>query len=249
MLSTRLGLLAYLLAPNHWTWPRLTVAERGRLEVGNRRHNQRTHADGQVWQGEALRGWLARMQPASVLEVGPGAGFFTRRIVEAPSVQRYVGVDLQPQALSLPARLSTRLITGTVAHVPRETFDAIVLGNVVHHVPDRVALFRALRTHARAHAALWAVDPTHSLWRLRKILRKAVTRGHLAREVAALQAGTFGTHNMVSRGEYRRVLEATGWQPTRWTWHDTGRLRLGHWTAQALIVEAVVLESRHRCSS
>src|SRR4051794_40254050 len=96
LLSSRVGLAIYKLLPNHWSWRLLNDRERTRILAANVVHNttRPDYADPRQYQGgvnfdsegdrrATARGrlvadFLDRRQPERVLEVGPGAGFYTR---------------------------------------------------------------------------------------------------------------------------------------------------------------------------
>ena len=244
LLASRPGLAAYMLLPNNWSWKLLSTSERARVLAGNVDHNttRADYADPTKYQdgvnfdtvadrhasprGKILAEFLDRNRPARVLEVGPGAGFYTRLIVEHPAVREYVGVDvnrafldyLRPRLAAI-AGLNVTLIAGRLDSVAVEA-DAAVLMSAVHHIPDRVQLFQQLHQLLRPQGAVLAIDPTHYILRLRKLLRKCRTRGYLA---AKLREQSVATHNMCRLGEYRAVARRTGFEITRAIYQDQPR--------------------------
>lgn len=228
LLRSRVGLAVYRLLPNHWSWPLLTAAERARVIAADIAHNtlRPDYADPALYQGgqnfdtvtdrratprgKLIGQFLDRVRPAHVLEVGPGAGFYTNLIVTHPAVREYTAVDLNPAFLEyLRPRiesmgLPSHFIHGTLADVSTSV-DAALLISTVHHVPDRVALFRQIRQSLAPGGAVLAVDPSHYLLQLRKVWRKAWTPGYLAE---AIRTGSVSTHNMCTLGEYRAVARA-----------------------------------------
>jgi 2-polyprenyl-3-methyl-5-hydroxy-6-metoxy-1,4-benzoquinol methylase len=276
LLSSRLGLACYLLLPNRWGWACLSRLEGARVDRGNEFHNTQRpdYADPAKYQGgigfdtltshrarnrEQVQAFLDRVQPEAVLEIGPGSGYLTRIIATHPSVRRYVAVDIngaflddiRPRLSALCGALSTDFITGTVADAPLEPFDAVVMCSVVHHIPDRDALFSALAARLRPGGHVLAIDPTHYLLRLRKIFCKIMTPGHLAHQLELVQQSEFSTHAMCQLGEYRAIAAHTGFkllrvefseQPRRMArWHARG-LPLGvlwRWSSQEILVDCV----------
>ena len=242
LLSSRVGLLLYLVLPNHWVWHLLSRAERARILEGNRRHNTERpdYADPSQYQGGVgfdsaedprraahrrfLTDVLDKQRPASVLEIGPGSGHLTRMFVEYPGVTRYVGVDindafldhLRPHLASITRPgFSFDLVHGTVDDAPRESFDAIVLCSAVHHIPDRRELFAALAARLSSTGVIAAIDPTHYLGRLRKMLRKASKPAYLATKLREALESRLSTHAMCTLAEYRAVARQTGLAITR----------------------------------
>ena len=164
--------------------------------------------------GRILGEFLDRVQPAHVIEVGPGAGFYTRLIVSHPAVREYTAVDLNPAFLEyLRPRIGSAGVRSHIVHgtIDRLTTcaDAALLISTVHHVPDRVALFMDLERNLAPGGAVLAIDPPHYLLQLRKIWRKCLTRGYLA---TALATGNLSTHNMCTLSEYRRIVRRTGFE-------------------------------------
>ena len=118
LLSSRLGLALYFLLPNRWCWACLSQEERSRIDAGNEHHNnyRPDYADpNQYQQGlgfdsaessrrhrdrHRLVNFLDRLQPRSVLEIGPGSGHLTRVVVEHPAVHRYTAVDINNNFLT-----------------------------------------------------------------------------------------------------------------------------------------------------
>lgn len=230
MLDSRLGLAFYRTLPNHWSWRLLSARDRAKIIAADVAHNtmRPDYADPSLYSGgrnfdsdgdrrDTERGrqigeFLDRVQPAHVLEVGPGAGYYTRMIVSHPAVREYTAVDLNPAFLDYlkprlePLPIVTHFVHGTMADVKVKA-DAALLLSTVHHVPDRVALFQNLQRCLVPGGAILAIDPAHYLLQLRKLWRKCLTRGYLA---AAIQNGNVSTHNMCTLSEYRFVARHTG---------------------------------------
>ena len=204
--------------------------------------------------------FLDRVRPTSVVEVGPGSGYLTRTIVEHPAVKRYVAVDINGAFLkylspwlhrvSKPG-FSYELLTGTIGDLHEHSFDAAVLMSVVHHIPDRVSLFSELGTRLRRPGHILAIDPTHYLLRLHRLLRKISERGYLSHHFAEARAGKLSTHAMCQLAEYRAVTRRTGFRLARVVYADhPSKVRrlaargvplgpLWRWTSQEIAVECV----------
>ena len=276
LLSSRAGLFLYLVLPNHWVWALLSSEERARVKAGDRYHNTQRpdYADPSRYHGgvgfgavcdasqegrrRQLLDFLDRTRPANVLEVGPGSGYLTKPIVEYPTVKSYVAVDVNPAFLEYlkphleavsRAGLSFDLVHGSPSDVPQWKFDAIVLCSVVHHVPDRDLLFRALAERLADHGRIFAVDPTHYALRIVKMLRKTLAPGYLARQLQDAREGRLSTHAMCQLGEYQVVTRRAGLDITRASFGDQpARVRrwrsagvplgpLWRWTSQEMTLE------------
>ncbi len=277
LLESRAGICLYLLLPRHWVWTLLSDEERALVESGNRYHDTHradfvrpeTYCHGHGFDSEVADEWrerqarvidfLDRVRPARVLEVGPGSGHLTRTIVTHPAVRRYVGVDINPAFIEYLAPrlerlnrrgLSFELIAGEVADVAEtERFDAVILLSTVHHIPDRVAFFAALKQRLRSTGRIFACDPTHYLLRWRHLLRKVRRPGYLREHLESARQGRLGTHAMCQWAEYCAVSRRTGLQILRCVFSDRpGRVErwrrsgvplgpLGRWFAQEITVE------------
>jgi SAM-dependent methyltransferase len=282
LLSSRVGLAIYKLLPNRLAWACLSEKERACVARGNVFGNTRRadYADPAQYQAgvgfdtldghrlrnrHQLQAFLDRVRPASVLEVGPGSGYLTRMIVTYPTVQRYVGTDINgafldyihPRVTALRPDLSTDFVEGTVADVPAELFDAAVLCSVVHHIPDRDALFREVGARLRSGGRVLAVDPTHYVLQILKIIRKISKPGNLARQLDEIRRCEYGTHTMCQLAEYRAIAAQTGFKVTRVEfseqprrleqWRKRGRPvgPLWRWMAQEILVECERMPDRH----
>lgn len=278
LLSSRLGIALYLLLPNRLVWSCLSREDQVRVHQGDVYQNTHRpdYANPNQYQNGTgfdsppavrrtrhrleLLDFLNRLQPSSVIEVGPGSGHLTRAIVEFPSVHRYVAVDLNRAFLEhLQPRLervakpgfSFGLVWGTIESVREERFDAAVLVSSVHHIPDRLALFQALAGCLRHQGRVIAIDPTHYLLRLRKVLRKVTSSGYLAKQLEAATRNQLSTHAMCQLGEYRAVTRRTGLAIARVEFFNqprkVSRLRaigipLGpfwRWMSQEMVIECV----------
>ena len=230
LLDSRIGFAIYRLLPNNWSWALLSDAERARVLAANVTDNttRPDYADPLQYQGglnfdsnadrlATARGrlvsdFLDRVQPARVLEVGPGAGFYTRLIVTHSAVREYTAVDLNAAFLDfLRPRLArtsvtSRLIHGTMVDATMSV-DAAVLISSVHHIPDRVRLFQQIRRCLAPGGSVLAIDPPHYLLQMRKIWRKCRIPGNLA---ARVRTQNVGTHNMCTLAEYKAIARKTG---------------------------------------
>jgi len=111
---------------------------------------------------------LAEVNPARVLEVGPGKGELAARIALELGVE-VIGVDQSERMVELTRGRGVEAIVGDIQTLPFEdgTFDAAVAAWMLYHVPDvdrAVAeLFRILRLGGRLVAV------TNSAWNLAEL--------------------------------------------------------------------------------
>ncbi len=109
----------------------------------------------------------------TVLEPGPGVGFFTLELARRVGPGgRVVAVDLQPRMLAglrrraeragLLARIETRVASDGSLGVAdlAGAVDFVLLFAVVHEVPDRARLFAELRATLAPGAAVLVAEPS-----------------------------------------------------------------------------------------
>jgi len=79
--------------------------------------------------------WIDRQQPESVLEVGTATGYLSAEITKRGCV--VTGIEQDPEMARIAAHHCHRMIVGDVEQLDYsnlETYDAIVLGDVVEHL-------------------------------------------------------------------------------------------------------------------
>lgn len=111
-------------------------------------------------------------RPGHLLELGPAEGVMTELL--APHFERMTLVDGSEQFC---ASLRSRFPTATVVHslfeefAPSDLFDTIVLGHVLEHVDDAVALLSSVRKYLRPGGVICAAVPnSRSLHRQAAVL-------------------------------------------------------------------------------
>jgi len=119
----------------------------------------------------------------------------------------------------------------------------------VHHIPDRDILFRALAERLAAHGRILAIDPTHYLLRIAKMLRKTLAPGYLSHQLQDAREARLSTHAMCQLAEYYVITRRAGLQVTRACFGDQpARVRrwrsaglplgpLWRWSSQEMTVE------------
>jgi len=112
-----------------------------------------------------------------LLDLGCGAGANARRIRELCPGAYLAGVEPNPAAAKLAADACDEVFEGTVANWldgPRLTrFDAVILSDLLEHLPDPVALLRRLLATPALDAAAWFISvPNYAVWynRLRTVV-------------------------------------------------------------------------------
>jgi SAM-dependent methyltransferase len=93
---------------------------------------------------ESIKALLARMAPASVLDIGPGAGKYGRIVNdlrrEGTKIARLVALEIDPQYIEQfeLGKIYDEVRCGSAADLPDgrsdEAFDLVILGDVLEHL-------------------------------------------------------------------------------------------------------------------
>lgn len=118
---------------------------------------------------QLIERWLAKLRPASALEVGCGRGNLSARI--APHVGRLTAFDVSPEATRI-ARATCASHQGVdvaladIEHLPfRERFDVVIVAEVLEHLDDAPAALRASVEQLSEAGRLIVTVPAHqSMW-------------------------------------------------------------------------------------
>jgi ubiquinone/menaquinone biosynthesis C-methylase UbiE len=114
---------------------------------------------------------VAEVRPARVLEVGCGTGDFAVR-VKAELAPELIAIDFSPRMVELTAARGVDARVGDVQALDfeDESFDCVVAGWVLYHVPalEQAILEcrRVLRPGGTLVAATLGMDNLHDLWEL-----------------------------------------------------------------------------------
>jgi SAM-dependent methyltransferase len=195
--------------------------------------NPSWHVEDSAWKATRILELMRdeRLEPATVAEVGCGAGEVLRQLhEELGDGVRFVGYDVSPQAIELARSRSAprlRFELRDIREDAGESFDLILLIDVIEHVQDYFGLLRAVREragHCILHipldlSALTAARP-HSL------VEAYDSLGHVhffAKETALrmlAEAGfevtkwrytkVFETHRSAERARLRVLTQARG---------------------------------------
>jgi SAM-dependent methyltransferase len=98
---------------------------------------------------------------AELLDIGCGTGWM------ADHFPRYTGIDGSPEAVAAATERRRNVILGDVDRplpFPDDSFDAIVMKDLLEHVADPVALVREARRVLRAGGLVFASSPDAQRW-------------------------------------------------------------------------------------
>ncbi len=242
MLKNKLGILQYLFWRGDKFWEKLSEEEKQTIKRANLWFNVERDdyknpqnygtgriEGGEVWdskedrlvlvRGKILNEVLEKERPETVLEIGPGPGFFTKLVCQKQFVKRYVGLDIAQSFLDyLSVRLhylknekinfSFELLNGDFCQTDfKEKFDFILLISTAHHIPNRVELFKKLSSALKPNGAILSIDPSHYLPRWVNLLKKIPT---YLKKSYYLNVENLSTHHMLTLGEYKNLAKLSG---------------------------------------
>lgn len=100
----------------------------------------------------------------AIVDLGIGTGALSSRCLTAAPRARTIGIDIDPEILTMAARRlgdRARFVTGSFLRAPLSPCDAVVTSFALHHVRTRAAkaaLFRRIRRALRPQGLLISVD-------------------------------------------------------------------------------------------
>lgn len=242
MLNSKIGILRYLFLRNDKVWKRLSHEDKLLVLKANRLHNTERPdyanpelygksrlAGGENWsssenrlelkRGIILSQVLENVKPEKVLEVGPGAGFYTRYICERDCVKEYVGLDigkvfldyLEPHLKRIVKNkpgFSFRLICDDFSNLNYHNhFDLIVFLSTVHHIPNRVELFTKVSQFLKGEGAVLCIEPAHYFPRKLTLIRRLP---RYLRKSFYSKDENLSTHHMCAFEEFKEICKKSG---------------------------------------
>lgn len=239
MLNNPLGVFSYLLLRNDWAWYLLSETEKEQILSANKTFNterpdfanpemygKNRKQEGENWDSfvydksdfgtQLIQDILDANAPCSVLEIGPGAGYYTRMICEYESVRFYTAVDIcKPFLDYLAPRLDAikkkknsfcfELFAGNFTELSlQKKHNLIVLLSTVHHIPNRLELFKWLGELLTENGIILCIDPAHYLLRIRSLLKNCLFGRYLKKEFYLCREN-LSTHHMCTVGEYKKI--------------------------------------------
>lgn len=240
-----LGYARYYMTRNDRIWARLSNREKAFVKKQNEYWNNNnpgykspaeyqgqggrsffTEEDrGATWEGQRIREFLENEAPATILEIGPGSGYYTREIIEAKSLKEYIASDINRGFLETvrsgienhpkKGELVARFVGINDLRFEDNKVDAIVLLSALHHVPDRKEFVSLLASQLRPGGCIFFYEPVHSLRRKFQLLKSFVLNRWFLRRVV-LQRNNYMTHHFCSLAETQQVARSVGLSLESW---------------------------------
>ena len=117
------------------------------------RNNPAWHADDSAWKARHIAGILARhgIEPATLCEVGCGAGEILRELSTTMPYTTFTGYEVSPNAYALCSRKEGGRLSFRLANLleTNEHYDVGLAIDVMEHVEDCFDFLRKLRMRAR----------------------------------------------------------------------------------------------------
>jgi SAM-dependent methyltransferase len=231
-IQSRLGCFLYLVLRNDRVWASLNPQDRELVLAANSLHNnfRPDYASPKLYQGglnfdsaenrlnspvgKKLLSFLENVQPTSVIEVGPGSGFYTHSIVTFPSVRSFVAIDIvqsfldfmQPRLEGLKLGkpdFDYKLLNGDFINMDFEPVDAIVLLSTIHHIPNRLDLLNWINKSLKPGGRCFVYEPSHYFPRVAHIVSKYLSSYSKASFRAKIE--NLSTHHFCTLEEFETI--------------------------------------------
>ena len=125
---------------------------------------------------EEILAQVKELSSESILDVGCGEGYVTRRLAEIPSVRKVVGLDREPEVLKNTGSNKIGYVVGDAYNLdyPPNSFDTVIATEVLEHLREPE---RALHSMSVVSARNLAVTvPREPLWRMLNMVRMKYLR-------------------------------------------------------------------------
>jgi hypothetical protein len=108
------------------------------------------HVEDSPWKADRVQAIIGGWRPATVCEVGCGAGAILRELHDRLPGSTFVGYEISPQALELAEPRATDRLTFRLqdATADSQHFELMLIMDVIEHVPDPIGFLAALRAKA-----------------------------------------------------------------------------------------------------
>lgn len=226
MLNSYIGVFLYLVLPNHLMWRFLSDNERAMLLNSTRLHNNLQYAQPGSYDRDHLRhipasetkegkivNWvLNAYSPASVLEIGPGNGFYSRLFLDYASVKTYTAIDIVEPFIEYMRKnvirgddpSKVKLIYGNFLENRFDSrFDLIIFIASLHHIPNRVEVTRKCASLLTKNGRIVFIEPRHGIPRIIQLFRKYVKHYH--KNEFWMNRNNFSSHHFLAFSEIKHI--------------------------------------------
>ncbi len=198
---TKIQLIRYFLLQNRYVWKGLNPKQKIIIKKANLVHNNirddyadptkylngKTYLSTEVrtsyFRGRMVKNICDKYEFENVLEVGPGAGFYTKTILNSGRVTRYTAIDIVDSFLDYirkaissdktKSNISCSYLHGDVNMLKNDTrYDAIFILSTLHHIPNREEYLNSLLKFCHNDTLIVCVEPVHYILRLMKLFSR-----------------------------------------------------------------------------
>lgn len=206
-----------------------------------------------TWEGRMIQKFLEAERPQRVLEVGPGSGYYTRQIIDCPSVVSYYATDINvgflksvERAITAHSRASevtTELLD--IEHLDSAKFsvDAIIILSALHHIPDRSEFVRRIAERLAPGGSVFFYEPTHSLARIFQLSWSFLYNRWYSTKVV-LARNNYMTHHFCSVPEMKAIARSADCELEKWDIKSRLPKRLSRWIHRPVGKEMVAVLRR-----
>lgn len=223
---SKIQLIKYFFLQNRYSWRGLSSVQKQIILNANLVHNNiredysnpEKYLNGQIYQSNVDRNNFFRGRMVnyfckkhsfnSVLEIGPGGGFYTKNILNSRGVKSYTAVDIVQSFLTYVEReiasdnkkhIKCKYFNGSI---PKDDkYDVIFILSTLHHIPDREDYLNSLADVCHKDTMIVCVEPTHYLIRILKILLKI--RLYISKKYISFNNyQNLSTHHFLTLGEF-----------------------------------------------
>lgn len=201
MLNNTLGLLLYLLLPYRWSWNLMTDSEKEIILDACHRHNnvqyalpenydrdhERKGSPESTKEGKLLQYALTKYSPSSVLEFGPGSGYYAKQIFCFSSIKKYHAIDIVQSCLEyVKAEVAAKhkevkssFIYGDFLKQEfSQKYDLILFMSTLHHIPNRIAYLEKCSSLLSDRGVVVVIEPRHNVLRILQLMWRFCRKYH-----------------------------------------------------------------------
>jgi len=112
----------------------------------------------------AVKDQLGNVREETVLDVGSGAGFYTRMALNL-GAKHVVAIDLSQAMINqLPINSVTGIVGDASTIKLDKSYSKLIMAGLLEFAPDTLAVLQNLRRHARKGAVLVVLVPQNNMW-------------------------------------------------------------------------------------